>query len=954
MTAKSIVVREAREHNLKGVTVSIPRDRLVVITGLSGSGKSSLAFDTIYAEGQRRYVESLSAYARQFLEQMEKPNVESIEGLPPTISIEQRSGVTNPRSTVATTTEIYDKPRVLFARVGTPHCYKCDRVIERQSPQRIVEQVLAFPAGSRVSVLAPVVRGRKGEHREVFRGLKESGFVRARVDGKTVEIAPPPILDKKRKHTIEAVVDRLNVTPAGASRLAESVETALKAGSGLAIVSLEENGAARDHVFSELYACPACGISYDEVSPRMFSFNSPYGACGTCAGLGTRLEFDVDLVVPDRNLPLGEGAIKPWRIGRRMTIYYNRLIRRFAESAGVDPATPFADLPEKVRDCLLHGSAAAPSALRRKLDFEGVLPNLTRRFATTESEYVKHRLHQFMSESRCPECKGTRLKKQSLAVRVGGGGGKNIHEATGMSTDQALAFFRGLAFGPEETRIASPILKEITSRLQFMTDVGLDYLTLDRTSGTLSGGEAQRIRLATQVGSGLVGVCYVLDEPTIGLHSRDNDRLIATLKRLRDTGNTVIVVEHDEDTIRAADWLIDLGPGAGAHGGEIVAQGTPDEVAASPKSLTGKYLRGDLRIEIPAKRRPVDLARNAITVRGARENNLKNVTARFPLGVFCCVTGVSGSGKSTLVSDIFFRAVTRALHGGKQKPGAHARIEGLDLIDKVIEVDQSPIGRTPRSNAVTYTGAFDLIRKLYAQTPEAKIRGYGPGRFSFNVKGGRCEACEGQGTKMIEMHFLPDVYVTCEACKGTRYNKEALEVTYKGKSIADVLAMRVEEGVVFFKNFPQLKRILQTLQDVGLGYVALGQSSTTLSGGEAQRIKLASELGRRDTGRTLYIMDEPTVGLHFADISNLMEVINRLTSLGNTFVVIEHNLDVVKTADWVIDMGLEGGDGGGRIVVAGTPEEVAAHPESHTGRFLRKVLAGGRPEPAGAPISSSA
>ncbi|MEW6356785.1 MAG: excinuclease ABC subunit UvrA [Planctomycetota bacterium] len=931
---KCISVRGAREHNLKSVNVDIPRDQLVIITGLSGSGKSSLAFDTIYAEGQRRYVESLSAYARQFLEQMQKPDVEYIEGLPPTIAIEQRSAGSNPRSTVATTTEIYDYLRLLFARVGDPHCYQCGRPIRQQSPEQIVDAALHIPEETRVMILAPVVRGRKGEHREVLAQIKRDGFVRARIDGVVQGLTQIPELDKNKKHTIEAIVDRLVIRTGIDTRLNDSIELALKLGEGVMVISKEKKDGWEDEVFSELYACPDCGISYEELAPRTFSFNSPYGACPACDGLGTKMEFDPDLIVPDRSLSLADGAIEAWRRGgKRMAIYYHYEIREFCRLFNVDRDVPFAMLPEDIRRLLLHGTTSE-DAQKYHAEFEGVIPNLTRRFHNTTSEFVKHRLHGYMSEQPCLKCNGARLKPEALAVRVGG---KAIHEVTALSVAEAEQFFASLKLSEERSRIAHQILKEIRARLGFMADVGLAYLTLDRVSATLSGGEAQRIRLATQVGSGLVGVCYVLDEPTIGLHQRDNEKLINTLKRMRDLGNTVIVVEHDEQTICSADQIIDLGPGAGAHGGTVVAQGGIDAIIAEPKSLTGQYLSREQAIDIPAKRRDVFMS-NCIQIKGAAENNLKKIDVKFPTGVFCCVTGVSGSGKSTLVTQTLLRALRRKIHGSHDKPGKFEKLVGAQRVDKVIEIDQSPIGRTPRSNPATYIGAFDLIRKIFAQVREAKIRGYSAGRFSFNVKGGRCEACQGQGTKKIEMHFLPDIFVTCEQCKGLRYNRETLEIRYKGLNIAEVLDMRIEEAYRFFENFPKVKQLLCTINDVGLGYMKLGQSSTTLSGGEAQRVKLASELGRSDTGDTFYILDEPTTGLHFADIKKLLDVLNRLTDRGNTVLVIEHNLDVIKTADYIIDLGPEGGEEGGRIVATGSPEEVAGNPDSYTGQYLAPLL----------------
>jgi excinuclease ABC subunit A len=933
---REIVIRGAREHNLKNLDIVLPRDRMIVVTGLSGSGKSSLAFDTIFAEGQRRYVESLSAYARQFLEQMQKPAVESIEGLPPTIAIEQRGGSASPRSTVATTTEIYDFLRLLYARCGTPYCYKCGKLISQQSAQQIVQGVLKDAASvrERIMVLAPMVRGRKGEHVDVFRRARSEGYVRVRVNGIVTDLADVAKLAKNRKHDIDIVVDRLALQRGVESRLTDSVETALKLGEGMLVVSRETPKGWKDALYSERYACPICGISYEELAPNMFSFNSPYGACTTCDGLGTRLEFDPDLVAPDKELTLREGAVDVWRRGgKRMAIYYHYVLQEFCRDFKVDPDVPFRELPKEIQEVLIRGTESRPSE-NWPVEFEGVIPNCVRRFHKTTSEYVKSRLHDYMSELPCPTCKGARLRKESLAVRVAE---KAIHEVTRMSITEASDFFRGMTLEGEKERIAEPILKEIRQRLSFMVDVGIGYLTLNRMSSTLAGGEAQRIRLATQVGSGLVGVCYVLDEPTIGLHQRDNERLLKTLLRLRDLGNTVIVVEHDEAAIRCADHIVDLGPGAGAHGGEIVAQGGFDEILVAPRSLTGAYLSGKLGIPVPERRRRPD-PDETIQVRGARENNLKNLKVDFPLGCFVAVTGVSGSGKSTLVTQILYRALARKFYRSREHPGRHDRIVGTQKIDKVIEIDQSPIGRTPRSNPATYTKLFDQVRRVFAMTKEAKVRGYGPGRFSFNVKGGRCEACQGQGTKMIEMHFLPDVFVQCEECRGRRYNSETLDVRFKGLNIAEVLDLRVDEAREVFAGFPVIKRFLQTLTDVGLGYIALGQSSKTLSGGEAQRIKLAAELGRRSTGRTLYILDEPTTGLHFADINRLLDVLNRLVDMGNTVIVIEHNLDVIKTADHIIDLGPEGGDEGGRIVATGSPEKVAANDKSYTGQFLRELF----------------
>jgi len=929
-----IRIRGACEHNLKNLDIDIPRDRLVVITGMSGSGKSSLAFDTIYAEGQRRYIESLSSYARQFLEQMQKPEVESIEGLPPTISIEQRRGAANPRSTVATTTEIYDFLRLLFARAGTPYCYKCGQPIRRQSPEQIVRAVLRISEGSRVMVMAPLVRGRKGEHRDILAAARRSGYVRARIDGVITAISSAPTLDKRRKHDINVVVDRLVIRSGIDSRLSDSIETALKMGDGVVIISRESGRKWKDKLYSERYACPDCEISYQDLQPNMFSFNSPYGACPACNGLGTRLEFDPDLIVPDEEATLSDGAIDVWRRGgKRMAIHYHYVIRDFCRAFDVDPDIPLGEIDGEKRNILLYG-ANGRQARRFGHEFEGVIPDCVRRFKRTTSQFVKSRLHEYMSELPCPTCGGSRLRPESRAVRVGD---RAIHELAGMSVAAAIDFFSALKLSREQAAIARPIIKEIRERLQFMEDVGIGYLTLDRRSGTLSGGEAQRIRLATQVGSGLVGVCYVLDEPTIGLHLRDNAKLLQTLEHLRDLGNSVLVVEHDEQTIRAADHVIDLGPAAGAHGGEIVAQGPVEEILSNERSLTASYLSGRLRIDPPEERRAVDVG-YSVELRGARENNLKSINVKFPLAVFTCVTGVSGSGKSTLVGQTLLPALKRALHHSRTKPGSHRALVNWRRVDKVIEIDQSPIGRTPRSNPATYTKVLDGIRGLFAMTKDARIRGYAGGRFSFNVKGGRCEACQGQGTKCIEMHFLPDVYVTCEECKGRRYNQETLDIRFKGLNIAEVLELRADEALRLFDAFPKVRAGLQTLVDVGLGYVKLGQSSITLSGGEAQRVKLATELSKRATGSTLYVLDEPTTGLHFADIHRLLDVLNRLVDRGNTVVVIEHNPDVIMSADYIIDLGPEGGDAGGRIVAKGTPEEVAANRKSFTGRVLRKRL----------------
>jgi len=941
---KVIRITGAAEHNLKNINLSIPRDKLVVVTGISGSGKSSLAFDTIYAEGRRKYVESLSAYARQFLEQMQKPAVSSITGLPPTIAIEQRSAGGNPRSTVATTTEIYDYFRLLFARVGQPHCWVCGRKITSQHPSQIVDSIMCRPEGTKVQICAPLVRGKKGEHREVFAGIQREGFVRVRVDGRIYDVRNVRPLEKNKKHDIEAIVDRLIIKDSVRVRLADSVETALKLADGVVLVLVQEpacdksnggNGEWKQVIYSEKFACSYHPeASLEELSPRLFSFNSPYGACKSCDGLGTILEFDPDLIVPDKTVSLENGAITAWRKGgKRMNIFYNRLIKKFCRNTGISKSLPFERIPQEIRRILMYGTDAAD---RRKygMAFEGVIPNLTRRWQTTTSEYVKARLHTYLSEQPCRSCQGTRLRPEAIAVKVAN---KSIHELTALSIDKAQSFFNRLTLDEEKSMIAAAILKEIKARLKFMADVGLGYLTLDRRSGTLSGGEAQRIRLATQVGSGLVGVCYVLDEPTIGLHKRDNERLLGILKRLCRIGNTVMVVEHDEDIIKNADHIVDIGPAAGAHGGEVVVQGSYDDVVGCAASVTGQYLCGKKKIDLPLKRRKFNL-RRSIEVKGAAVNNLKNIDVKFPLGAFVCVTGVSGSGKSSLVNQILLRALRRRLYDSREKPGKHRAIVGAGGIDKVIEIDQSPIGRTPRSNPATYTGVFDVIRKLFSMTREAKIRGYKPGRFSFNVKGGRCEYCRGQGTKKIEMHFLPDVYVTCQSCKGRRYNAETLQVVYKGKNIADVLDMTVEEALSFFANFPAIVRFLKTLDDVGLGYVQLGQASTTLSGGEAQRVKLASELGKAATGHTLYVLDEPTTGLHFADIHNLLNVLQRLCDLGNTVVVIEHNLDVVKMADYIIDLGPEGGDAGGRVVAVGAPEEIINNGMSYTAKYLREKL----------------
>jgi excinuclease ABC subunit A len=937
---EKLVVRGAREHNLRNIDVEIPRDRLVVITGLSGSGKSSLAFDTIYAEGQRRYVESLSAYARQFLGIMEKPDVDVIDGLSPAISIEQKTTGRNPRSTVGTVTEIYDYLRLLWARTGVPHCTDCGRPVRRQSATQIVDQIMAWAEGTRIEVLAPLVRGRKGEFRDLFEDARKKGFVRVRVDGEVHDLETPPRLNRYENHEIAVVVDRLVVRAGDSSRLADSIETALRSAGGVVEV-VEHASELKSHLFSERYACVHCGTSMVELEPRQFSFNSPYGACESCGGLGTRREVSPSLVVGDPIISLLEGVILPW--GEPTGHLRRTIIPGLAAHFGFDANTPWGELPEATRTGILHGSG------RKKVKFpyrqggaagsysepwEGVLANVARRYDETTSESVRSQLEEFMMTLPCGTCRGSRLRPESLAVTVAG---RSIGDVVEMSVAEALALFgelSGSASLPPE--IAGPILKEVRERLQFLSNVGLEYLTLGRSAETLSGGEAQRIRLATQIGSRLVGVLYILDEPSIGLHQRDNERLLQTLKQLRDLGNTVLVVEHDRETIHAADHIIDLGPGAGRHGGEVVAQGSLEEVLRSDHSLTAAYLRGDREIPTPRQRRPGTGDR--LVVRGARAHNLRDVDVAFPLGTFTCVTGVSGSGKSTLVNDILYASLSRRFHGARVLSGDHDDIVGVDMIDKVVDIDQSPIGRTPRSNPATYTGLFTPIRALFAELPESKIRGYAPGRFSFNVKGGRCEACQGDGLIKIEMHFLPDVYVTCDTCRGRRYNRETLEVFYRGRTIADVLDMTVDEALEFFDPVPAIRHKLQTLSDVGLGYIHLGQSATTLSGGEAQRVKLATELSRRDTGRTLYILDEPTTGLHFEDVRLLLLVLHRLVERGNTVLVIEHNLEVVKTADWIVDLGPEGGAGGGAVVAEGTPEAVAANPVSHTGRFLADVL----------------
>ena len=932
-----INIRGAREHNLRNIDLQIPRDKLVVITGLSGSGKSSLAFDTIYAEGQRRYVESLSAYARQFLGLMEKPDVDYIDGLSPAISIEQKSTHRNPRSTVATVTEIYDYMRLLFARIGHPHCYNCGQPIERQTPQQIVDTVLGMPEGTRIQILSPVVRGRKGEYRDLIQEFKREGFIRARVDGNLVELDQDLKLQKTVKHNIEVVVDRLKIRPDIRQRLAESIEVSLKMGSGLVIVENVDN--ASEQLFSEQFACMNCGISYEEIEPRMFSFNSPYGACTTCDGLGTKLEIDPRLIVPNPNLSINAGTIVP--IGEKRNSWYFEMIEALSRQYEFSLAEPWKDLPEKIQQLILFGTTEKVKFIFSREEshfeftskYEGVINNLYRRYKQTASQSIRDWIEGFMNQIPCPDCDGTRLRKESLGVKIND---LHIAEVAAKNIKDAVHFYNNLKLSSKEEIIAHQILKEIQARLKFLQDVGLEYLTLDRTAGTLSGGEAQRIRLATQIGSQLVGVLYILDEPSIGLHQRDNRRLINTLLRLRDLGNTVLVVEHDRETIESADYVVDLGPGAGNHGGNVVATGVPDEIKADNNSLTGLYLSYQKYIPIPKKRRNGN--GDHLLLKGATGNNLKHIDIKFPLGKFICVTGVSGSGKSTLVNETLYPVLSRYFYNSKMIPLPYEEIAGLDKVDKVIAIDQSPIGRTPRSNPATYTGLFTLIRDLFAQLPESKIRGYRPGRFSFNVKGGRCDACEGDGVKKIEMHFLPDVYVTCEVCKGKRYNRETLEIHYRGKSIADVLDMNVSDALEFFEKIPPIRRKLETLNDVGLGYIHLGQPATTLSGGEAQRVKLSTELSRVSTGKTVYILDEPTTGLHFADISMLLNVLNKLTEMGNTVIVIEHNMDVIKTADWIIDLGPEGGDDGGQVISEGTPEQIAQNPESHTGVYLKKEL----------------
>ena len=951
MTQDYIKVRGARAHNLKNIDVDIPRDKLVVITGLSGSGKSSLAFDTIYAEGQRRYVESLSAYARQFLGQMDKPDVDYIEGLSPAISIDQKTTSRNPRSTVGTVTEVYDYLRLLYARIGRPHCPKCGREISQQTIQQMVDQVMSLPEKTRLQILAPLVKGKKGEHTKVLEEIRKGGYVRARVDGETRDLSEEILLTKTKKHSIEVVVDRISLKADSAARLADSLGTALKLGEGNVIVEQIDAG---ETLFSENFACPDCGIAMEEISPRLFSFNSPFGACSTCTGLGANLKVDMDLVIPDYSKSLEKGAIHPW--AKSVSTYYPKMLKAVSENLLFEMDTPLKELSEEQVDGLLYGTKTPIRFHYNNIfdqpkvysaPFEGLIPYLERRHREASSDAVRTEIEQYMSQHACPACKGRRLKPEALAVTIGD---LSIDSITNLPITDALDFLNALVLTEKEQIIAQQVLKEIRERLGFLVNVGLDYLTLGRAAGTLSGGEAQRIRLATQIGSSLMGVLYVLDEPSIGLHQRDNARLLATLQRLRDLGHTLLVVEHDEDTMLAADQIIDIGPGAGIHGGKVIAQGTLLEIKDNPESVTGLYLSGSKQIPVPPVRRSVN--GKWLQVLGAGENNLKNINIRIPLGLFSCVTGVSGSGKSTLVNDIIYKGLASRLNGSRQRPGVHQEIIGLEHLEKVIDIDQSPIGRTPRSNPATYTGVFDFIRELFSQTTEAKIRGYKTGRFSFNVKGGRCEACHGDGIIKIEMHFLPDVYVPCEVCRGQRYNRETLEVHYKGKHIAQVLDMTVDEATDFFKAVPKIARKMLTLQDVGLGYIHLGQPATTLSGGEAQRIKLATELSRRSTGTTIYILDEPTTGLHMADVERLLQVLHRLVDAGNTVLVIEHNLDVIKTADYLIDLGPEGGNRGGEVIVTGTPEEVAACSKSYTGQFLQRYLNRGQKSEANSEVRS--
>jgi excinuclease ABC subunit A len=947
VSIEKLVVRGAREHNLKDVSLELPRDALIVFTGLSGSGKSSLAFDTIFAEGQRRYVESLSAYARQFLGQMDKPDVDFIEGLSPAVSIDQKSTNRNPRSTVGTITEVYDYLRLLFARAGRPHCPNCGKAVSRQSPQQIVDQILTMPATTKFQVLAPVVRERKGEFVDLFSDLVTQGYSRARVDGETIQLSEPPKLKKQEKHTIEVVVDRLTAKEESKSRLTDSIETALKLASGLVILDfVDAKGAEKERTFSEHLACHDCNLSFEELEPRSFSFNSPFGACPDCSGIGTKLEVDEELIIPDDSISIEEGAIAPWA-GGQSSEYFLRLLEALASELKFKLDTPWKKLPAKAKEAVINGFDYEVHVKYKNrygrvrnysTGFEGVIPFIHRRHSETDSDFSREKYEAYMRETPCPVCKGARLKPEVLAVTIGG---KSIAEICLLSIDDCAKFLKGIELSAREAQIAERVMKEVHARLGFLLDVGLDYLSLDRPAATLSGGEAQRIRLATQIGSGLVGVLYVLDEPSIGLHQRDNRRLIDTLTRLRNLGNTLIVVEHDEETIRTADWIVDIGPGAGEHGGHVVVSGSYEELINSQESITGAYLSGRRSIEIPSERRPIDPKRKLV-VKGAKENNLKDIEVEIPLGLFVSVTGVSGSGKSTLVNDILYTTLANKLNGARLVPGRHRTVTGIDQLDKVVHVDQSPIGRTPRSNPATYTGVFDKVRALFAETSEAKVRGYQQGRFSFNVKGGRCENCSGDGTITIEMNFLPDVYVPCEVCHGARYNRETLEVHYKGKTIAQVLDMPIEVAHEFFESVPTIARYLKTLCDVGLGYVRLGQSAPTLSGGEAQRVKLATELQRRSTGRTIYVLDEPTTGLHFEDVNKLLGVLKRLVETGNTVVVIEHNLDVIKSSDWVIDMGPEGGFRGGTVVAEGTPEEVAKVKASYTGQFLAEILESNR------------
>ncbi len=946
MTIDKLIVRGAREHNLKNVSIELPRNALIVFTGLSGSGKSSLAFDTIFAEGQRRYVESLSAYARQFLGQMDKPDVDFIEGLSPAVSIDQKSTNRNPRSTVGTITEVYDYLRLLFARAGRPHCPNCGKAVTRQSPQQIVDQILMMPAATKFQVLAPIVRARKGEFVDLFADLITQGFSRARVDGEVIQLTDVPKLKKQEKHTIEVVVDRLTAKAESKTRLTDSIETALRLASGIVLLDfVDAKGDEKERTYSEHLACHDCNLSFEELEPRSFSFNSPFGACPECSGIGTKLEVDNDLIIPDDSISINDGAIAPWS-GGQSSDYFLRLLEALAKDVSFSLDTPWKKISVKARDAIINGYEyeikmkykGRYGTKNYTTGFEGVVPFIHRRHSETDSDYSRDKYEAYMRETPCDVCNGARLKPEVLAVTLGG---KNISEITELSIMDCAEFLKAIKLNKREAQIAERVMKEVHARLGFLLDVGLDYLSLARPAGTLSGGEAQRIRLATQIGSGLVGVLYVLDEPSIGLHQRDNRRLIDTLTRLRNLGNTLIVVEHDEETIRTADWVVDIGPGAGEHGGKVVVSGSYDDLIASEESITGAYLSGRKSIAIPEKRRPIDPKRQLV-VKGAKENNLQNIDVEVPLGVFVSVTGVSGSGKSTLVNDILYTTLANKLNGSRLVPGRHRTVTGIDLLDKVVHVDQSPIGRTPRSNPATYTGVFDKVRALFAETSEAKIRGYQQGRFSFNVKGGRCENCSGDGTITIEMNFLPDVYVPCEVCHGARYNRETLEVHYKGKTIADVLDMPIELAADFFESVPAIARYLKTLNDVGLGYVRLGQSAPTLSGGEAQRVKLATELQRRSTGRTIYVLDEPTTGLHFEDVSKLLGVLNRLVDTGNTVVVIEHNLDVIKSSDWVIDMGPEGGFRGGLVVAQGTPEDVAKVKASYTGQFLGEILASNR------------